>query len=52
MIIRAASNYAEFIMRSGTADKHVAQATTWLNQKRWEQYNAPQAPEMPRPGMI
>jgi hypothetical protein len=52
MIIGAAEKYAEFIARSGTIGKHVAQATTWLGQKRWEQYSTSEEPEMPRAGMI
>jgi len=39
-IVAAAGRYAEEIRRGGKEAKFVAQAVTWLNQKRWEDYSA------------
>ncbi len=38
VIIRGAENYAAIVESEGTNPKYVAQATTWLNQDRWQQY--------------
>lgn len=37
-IIRGAKNYARYVQREGTDARYTAQAMTWLNQDRWEQY--------------
>ena len=37
-IIRGAVNYARHVEKDGTDPRFVAQAATWLNQERWEQY--------------
>jgi hypothetical protein len=45
-IIRGAKNYARYVESEGLNRKYVAQAQTWLNQERWEEYQeAPAEPE-------
>jgi hypothetical protein len=46
IIIRGAENYRTLIERGETNPRFVAQAVTWLNQERWNDYQ--EAPEPPR----
>lgn len=46
-IIRGAENYAATIRREGTDPRFVAQATTWLNQHRWQDHQAAAEPARP-----
>jgi hypothetical protein len=52
LIIRGAKNYAADIRRSGKGQDYTAHAKTWLNQRRWEEYQ--REPELPksRAGMV
>jgi hypothetical protein len=45
-IIAGAERYRASIEASGTEGRFVAQAVTWLNQERWNDYR--EAPELPR----
>jgi hypothetical protein len=45
-IVRGAENYRASIERDGTDQRFVAQAKTWLNEERWDEYQ--NAPELPR----
>jgi hypothetical protein len=51
-IIRGALNFAGSVRALGTEQRYIAQATTWLHQKRWGDYQEAPAPELPRAGMI
>ncbi|HYZ40949.1 MAG TPA: helix-turn-helix domain-containing protein [Stellaceae bacterium] len=52
LIIRAAENYRATVEREGTNPRYVAQAVTWLNQARWEDYQQEPEPRRLRAGMI
>lgn len=52
VIIDGAVRYAEYIRREGTNPKHVAQATTWLNQERWNDNNSAPPRREPTQGEI
>ena len=52
LIVRAAANYAAHIVCSNTAERYVKQGQFWLSQECWEQYGAPEEPELLRAGMI
>jgi hypothetical protein len=45
-IIRGAANYRAAVERNRTEARYVAQALTWLNQERWNDYQ--EAPDVPR----
>ena len=46
-IIRGAKNFAAYVDQENTDPRYVPQATTWLNQERWEGYQ--DAPAKPQP---
>jgi DNA-binding MarR family transcriptional regulator len=52
LIIRGAENYRTTVAHSGTDPRYVAQAVTWLDQERWDDYQ--QQSQLPRlrAGMI
>ena len=43
-IIRGAENYAAAVAQERTEPRFVAQAVTWLNQERWQEYQHQPAP--------
>jgi len=51
VIIRGAENYAAYVRQEGTDPKYVAQAVTWLSQKRWTDYQAAPEPRRAAVGM-
>jgi hypothetical protein len=52
VIIRGAVNFATSVRALGTEGRYIAQAATWLHQKRWGDYQEAPRPELPRAGMI
>ena len=48
-IIHGARGYAQAIKTMNTEPEFVKQATTWLNQRCWEQYQVPIVVPKPRP---
>jgi helix-turn-helix protein len=52
VLIRAAANYAEAMLRAGTPGRFIKTAEVWLNKASWEQYADPAEPEPLRAGMI
>jgi hypothetical protein len=51
VMIRGAENYRAALKRSGTDACYVAQAQTWLNQERWNDYEEAPEPPLLRVGM-
>jgi hypothetical protein len=52
VIVRGAKNFAASAGMLGTDQRYIAQAGTWLRQKRWGDYQEVPKPELPRAGMI
>jgi len=46
-IFVGAENYSRHVTRDGVEPRYVAQATTWLNQERWTEYQEEPAPARP-----
>jgi hypothetical protein len=47
-IIRGAANYSRYVDQHITDRRYVAQAVTWLREKRWEEYQEPPVEEPAR----
>jgi hypothetical protein len=51
VIIGGADNYAAYVRQHVSNPQHVAQAVTWLRQKRWNDHQQPPEPPAMRVGM-